>query len=124
MTRRTFLGLLAAGPVALRWLLPGELEAAAPIGRRGERYPLVGPYDYALKKNYRTVYRYLNAVDIGHAQLAEVLLTTRDEERAIHRIEHDTWDMVREMFLDPRKAPRLAPAEETIAPERDRKSVV
>ena len=117
MNRRTFLGLLAAAPVALRLPLPGELEAAAQIERRGELYPLVGPYNYALKKNYRTVYRYLNAVDIGHAQLAEVLLTTRDEERAIHRIEHDTWDMVREMFLDPRKAPRLAPAEETIAPE-------
>src|SRR2546425_9122646 len=70
MNRRTFLGLLAAAPVALRLPLPGELEAAAQIERRGELYPLVGPYNYALKKNYRTVYRYLNAVDIGHAQLA------------------------------------------------------
>src|SRR2546426_8697385 len=117
MNRRSFLGLLAAAPVAQRLPLLGELEAAAQIERRGELHPLVGPYNYALKKNYSTVYRYLNAVDIGHAQLAEVLLTTRDEERAIHRIEHDTWDMVREMFLDPRKAPRLAPAEETVAPE-------
>src|SRR3989442_3219614 len=117
MNRRSFLGLLAAAPVAQRLPLLGELEAAAQIERRGELHPLVGPYNYALKKNYSTVYRYLDAVDIGHAQLAEVLLTTRDEERAIHRIEHDTWDMVREMFLDPRKAPRLAPAEETIAPE-------
>jgi hypothetical protein len=118
MNRRSFLGLLAATPVALGALRQDGLEAWAQVERRGEIYPLVGPYNYALRKNYPTVYRYLNAVDAGHAQLAEVLLTARgDEERAIHRIEHDAWNFVKEMFLDPRKAPRLALPEETVAPE-------
>ncbi len=118
MKRRAFLGLLAAAPVALGALRLGGLEVFAQIERRGEVFPLVGPYTYALRKNYPTVYRYLNAVDVGHAQLAEVLLTSHgDEARAIRRIEHDTWNMVKEMFLDPRKAPRLAVAEETFAPE-------
>src|SRR5207245_9910432 len=62
MNRRSFLGLLAAAPVAQRLPLLGELEAAAQMERRGELHPLVGPYNYALKKNYSTVYRYLNAV--------------------------------------------------------------
>jgi len=118
MNRRRFLGLAAAAAVALRAFPLGEREAFAQIQRRGEIYPLVGPYRYALRKNFPTVYRYLNAVDIGHGSLAEVLLTSQgDEAQAIHRIEHDVWNMVREMFLDPRKAPRLEPSEETVAPE-------
>ncbi len=118
MNRRAFLGLLAAAPAGAIALRLAEVDSPAQIERRGGIYPLVGPYRFALKKNYPTVYRYLNAVDIGHAQLGEVLLTNRGgEERAIRLIERDTWNLVRAMFLDPRNAPRLAPAEETAAPE-------
>jgi len=92
-------------------------DLLAQIERRSEIYPLMGPYRFALRKHFPTVYRYLNVVDIGHAELAEVLLTTKDEDRAIHRIEHDVWNEVKTMFLDPRKAPRLEPSEETVAPE-------
>ena len=115
MKRRTFLGWLAAAPVALRL---GEIAGVAQIERRSEIYPLAGPYRFALRKQFPTVYRYLNVVDIGHAELAEALLTSGgDEARSIHRIEQEAWNKVREMFLDPRKAPRLEPAEETVAPE-------
>jgi len=118
MNRRTLLGLLAAAPAALAASRLGELAMFAQIERRSEIYPLVGPYRFALRRHFPTVYRYLNAVDIGHAELAEVLLTSSgDEARAIRRIEDGVWNEVKEMFLDPRKAPRLSPAEETVAPE-------
>ncbi len=118
MNRRAFLSLLAASPLTRATLELGGLDAFADIERRSEIYPLVGPYLYALRRNYPTVYRYLNAVDIGHAQLAEVLLTDHgDEAHAIYLLEHVAWNNVRQMFLDPHKAPRLAPAEETVAPE-------
>ncbi len=118
MNRRAFLSLLAATPSTLAALELGNRHAFADIERRSEIYPLVGPYTHALKKNYPTVYRYLNAVDIGHAQLAEVLVRNpANEELTIHLLEHVAWDNVTQMFLDPRRAPRLAPAEETVAPE-------
>lgn len=118
MNRRAFLSLLAASPLTLATLELGGLDAFPDIEPRSEIYPLVGPYLYALRRNYPTVYRYLNAVDIGHAQLAEVLLTDHgDEAHAIYLLEHVAWNNVRQMFLDPHKAPRLAPAEETVAPE-------
>ena len=113
MNRREVFRLLALAPATL---LARE-TLLAQIERRSEMYPLVGPYRFALRKNYSTVYRYLNVIDIGHAELAEVLLTVGDEQRAVELIEHRTFDRVTRMFLDPRKAPRLAPSEETIAPE-------
>ncbi|MGH9805406.1 MAG: hypothetical protein ACRD4D_09570 [Candidatus Acidiferrales bacterium] len=110
MYRRGFLRLLLLSPA----LAPALLRAE----RRSLPYPLVGPYNFALRKNYPTVYRYLNVVDIGHGELAEVLLTNRrGEEYAVHRLEHVTFNRVSEMFLDPRRAPRLQPHEETVAPE-------
>jgi hypothetical protein len=118
MNRRAFLGVIAATPSTLAAFELGGREAFAKIERRREVYPLVGPYLYSLRANYPTVYRYLNAVDIGHAQLAEVLVTNpANEERTIYLLEHVQWNNVRQMFLDPPKAPRLAPAEETVAPE-------
>jgi hypothetical protein len=114
MNRRSFLGGLVLAPLAAHL---AKLEALAQIERRSEMYPLVGPYRFALRKNYPAVYRYLNAMDIGHAELAEGLLTHRgDEARAIQRIEQGVWSEVRTMFLDPSRAPRLAVEEETIAP--------
>jgi len=85
MNRRAFLSLLAATPSTLTALELGSRHAFAHIERRSEIYPLVGPYTHALEKNYPTVYRYLNAVDIGHSQLAEVLVrNSANEELTIH----------------------------------------
>ena len=112
MNRRHLLKMLALAPAALA--APRHLFAQ--IERRSEMYPLVGPYNFALRKHYNTVYRYLNVVDIGHADLAETLLTARSEQQAIHQIERVTFDRVSRMFLDPRLAPRLVPAEFTVAP--------
>ena len=114
MNRRAFLTRMGAGAAAL-WV---HRDLVAQIERRSEICPLVGPYRYALRKNFPTVYRYLNVVDIGHAELAEVLLTSRgDEASSLRQIEEGVWNKVKEMFLDPRKAPRLEPMEETVAPE-------
>ncbi len=110
MRRRTVLQFVALSPL----LLPAWARAE----RRGSAFPLVGPYNFALRRNYQTVYRYLNVVDIGHAELAEILLThVGHEDESVHLIEHGTFERVTGMFLDPRRAPRLAPSEETVAPE-------
>lgn len=110
MHRRRALQILLLSPM----LAPALVRAE----RRSLPFPLVGPYNFALRKNYPTVYRYLNVVDIGHAELAEVLLTNRrGEEYAIERLEEVAFERVREMFLDPQRAPRLQPHEETVAPE-------
>lgn len=109
MKRRTLLGALAFGHAALP--LYGQIE------RRGAMYPMVGPYTNALRENFNAVYRYLNVIDIGHGELAEVLVTTRSEERAIELLEKQAFARVATMFLDPRKAPNLAVHEETVAPE-------
>lgn len=109
MNRRTMLGALAFGHAALP--LYAQLE------RRGAMYPMVGPYTNALRKNFNTVYRYLNVIDIGHGELGEVLVTTRSEEHAMELLENRAFARVTAMFLDPRKAPNLAVHEETVAPE-------
>ena len=109
MKRRMILGALAFGHAALP--LFGQIE------RRRAMYPMVGPYTNALRKRFNTVYRYLNVIDIGHGELAEVLITTRSEERAIELLEQQAFARVSAMFLDPRKAPNLAVHEETVAPE-------
>ncbi|HEX2714334.1 MAG TPA: hypothetical protein VHM88_19245, partial [Candidatus Acidoferrales bacterium] len=91
MNRRNFLGWLAAAAVGQLRL--GELAAQRKIERRSEIYPLVGPYRFALRKRFPTVYRYLNVVDIGHAELAEALVTSDgDEARSMHCIEDEVWN--------------------------------
>lgn len=118
MNRRKVLQVLGLGPTTLAPLLLGRSEALAQIERRRALYPMPGPYTFALRKHYPTVFRYLNVIDIGHAELAEILLTeTRGEERAVVLLENGTFNRVTAMFLDPRKAPRLGVAEESVAPE-------
>ena len=114
MNRREALKTLAVG--AATFAARGAL--AAQIERRNAVYPMPGKYTGALRKKFNVVYRYLNAVDIGHGELAEVLVTSaRNEERSIKLLEQDAFARVSQMFLDPRKAPRLAVSEETVAPE-------
>lgn len=115
MNRRSFLALLAAAPAALHL---DCRSAFAQMARRGEVFELVGEYNFSLRKLYPTAERYMNVIDIGHAELAEILITGRgDESRAIPRIENDLWNKVSAMFLNPAKAPRMAVSEEIIAPE-------
>lgn len=115
MNRRRFLSLLATMPAALR---VAQLDAFAQIPRRSEIFGLVGKYNFALRKYYPKAERYMNVIDIGHAELAEILITGRGEEsRTVPHIEKDLWNKVAAMFLDPKKAPRLAVSEEIIAPE-------
>ena len=115
MNRRRFLALLAATPAALHL---AQRRALAQIPRRSEIFELIGKYNFSLRKLYPTVERYMNVIDIGHAELAEILITGRgDESRTVPRIERGLWNKVSAMFLDPRKAPRLAISEELIAPE-------
>ncbi len=115
MNRRRFLALLAATPAVFHL---ARRRALAQIPRRSEIFELVGKYNFALRKRYPTVERYMNVIDIGHAELAEILITRRgDESRSVARIETDLWSKVSAMFLNPAKAPRLAVSEEIIAPE-------
>jgi hypothetical protein len=114
MKRREAIKAVALGAAALT--APGNLLAQ--IERRGAMFPMPGKYTDALRKKFNVVYRYLNAVDIGHGLLAEVLVTNYgNEERAVNLLEDDGFQSVSRMFLDPRKAPRLAVHEETVAPE-------
>jgi hypothetical protein len=118
MKRRTLLRYLAAGAAAGAAHELLALPALAQWEKRSAFYPLPGKYTFALRRNFPTVYRYLNVIDIGHAELAETLHLNRGrEDRAIHLLEHGAFEQVKEMFLDPRKAPRLAVHEETVAPE-------
>ncbi|MGH9790733.1 MAG: hypothetical protein ACRD5W_05935, partial [Candidatus Acidiferrales bacterium] len=117
MNRRRALEILAFSHATLPALLPAARAATAQIERRGAMYPMVGPYTNALRERFNVVYRYLNVIDIGHGELAEVLVTTDSEVRAVQRIEHGTFGRVTKMFLDPAKAPNLAVHEETVAPE-------
>ncbi len=115
MNRRRFVTLLAAAPAALHF---ARRSAFAQIPRRSEVFELVGKYNFAVRKLYPTVDRYMNVIDIGHAELAEILVTGHDDEaRTVPRIEHHLWNRVSAMFLDPKKAPRLAVSEDVIAPE-------
>jgi hypothetical protein len=115
MNRRRFLTLLAATPAALPL---ARRSAFGQIPRRSEIFELVGKYNFALRKFYPTAERYMNVIDIGHAELAEILITGRGEESGnVPRIELGLWNRVSAMFLDPKKAPRLAVSEELIAPE-------
>jgi len=109
MRRRTMLGILAFGG--------STLPVLAQMERRGATYPMVGPYTNALRKHFNVVYRYLNVIDIGHGELGEVLITERDEARAVEQLEQRAFARVSGMFLEPRKAPNLAVHEETVAPE-------
>jgi hypothetical protein len=114
MNRREAIKAVALGAAALS--APAQLLAQ--IERRNAMFPMPGKYTDALRKKFNVVYRYLNAVDIGHGLLGEVLITNRDNEgRAVNLLEDDGFQSVSRMFLDPRKAPRLAVHEETVAPE-------
>ncbi len=94
------------------------LALAAQFERRSGIMYLKGCYNFATGRAYSQVNAYLNVIDIGHGELAERLLTNpAKEDRTVKLIEQDLFEEVRPMFLDYRRAPRFAPAEETVAPE-------
>lgn len=112
MNRRTAIKLFGTGTMA------AALPAWAQIEKRNAMFPLAGPYNYALRRSFNVEYRYLNVIDIGHGELAEILITSRgDEARAVERIEGELFSKVTRLFLNPSKAPNMAVHEETVAPE-------
>ncbi len=112
MDRRTAMQML--GISALTTAVP----SLAQVERRNAMFPLVGKYNYALRRRFNVEYRYLNVIDIGHGELAEILITqSGNEGRAVELIEGDLFSKVTRLFLNPSKAPNMAVHEETVAPE-------
>jgi hypothetical protein len=105
------------------WKLFGMvmLVLLLPLSARGEKreaiFYLPGEYNYATQRVYPEFNAMLNVIDIGHGALAEILVTTKDEAKAIERIEKGLFNRVSRMFLGKESRPRFSPSEETIAPE-------
>ncbi|MFY9270607.1 MAG: hypothetical protein WAO55_12775, partial [Candidatus Manganitrophaceae bacterium] len=91
--------------------------AEARIEKREAIFYLPGNYNFATQKAYPEFDDMLNIIDIGHGALAEILITTKDEAKAIEMIEEGLFNRVARMFLGKQSRPRFSPSEETIAPE-------
>ena len=91
--------------------------AEARLEKREATFYLPGKYNFATQRVYPEFNAMLNIIDIGHGQLAEILITEEDETKAIRRIEEDLFNQVARMFLGQQKRPRFSPSEETIASE-------
>lgn len=87
------------------------------LEKREAIFYLYGKYNFATRRVYPEFNDMLNIIDIGHAQLAERLVSAESEEEAVKLIEDDLFKMVTKMFLGESRRPRFAPSEETIAPE-------
>lgn len=104
----------------ISWVAASMLLAStawAQFERREAIFYLYGHYNYATQRAYPEFNDMLNIIDIGHAELAERLVTAKGEAEAITRIEEDLFAMVTQMFIGKKRRPRFSPAEETIAPE-------
>lgn len=93
------------------------LPVEARIEKRESIFYLPGRYNFATQRVYPELNAMLNVIDIGHGALAEILITTKDEARAIELIEKDLFNRVARMFLGKEPRPRFSPSEETVAPE-------
>jgi hypothetical protein len=93
------------------------ISSAWTLERREEIFYLYGPYNFATREVYPEFDAMLNVIDIGHAELAERLVSNRSEEEKIESIDEDLFRMVKRMFLGQKRRPRFSPAEETVAPE-------
>ncbi len=98
-------------------LFSAVLPAEARIEKRESIFFLPGKYNFATQRAYPEFNAMLNIIDIGHGELAEILITTKDEAKAIERIEKELFNRVARMFLGKQARPRFAPSEETVAPE-------
>ncbi len=99
------------------FLFCGVSPAEARVEKREAIFYLPGKYNFATQRIYPEFNDMLNIIDIGHGALAEILITTKDEAKAIRLIEEDLFNQVARMFLGKQPRPRFSPSEETIAPE-------
>jgi hypothetical protein len=99
------------------FLLGAVFPAEARFEKREAILYLPGKYNFATQRAYPEFNAMLNIIDIGHGQLAEILMTEKNETKAIQLIEEELFNQVTRMFLGQQKRPRFSPSEETIAPE-------
>lgn len=90
---------------------------AQPLEKREAIFYLPGKYNFATRRVYPEFNALLNIIDTGHAELAEILATERDEAKSVRRIEQALFNDVARLFLGKEPPPRFSPSEETIAPE-------
>ena len=108
---------------SLKWLWAGCFILAAAAAAEGafEKreaiFYLPGKYNFATRRVYPEFNTLLNVIDIGHGQLAEILVTERDEAKSVPRIEKELFNEVARLFLGKEPPPRFSPSEETVAPE-------
>jgi len=102
---------------AIVFLFCAVLPAEGRIEKREAIFYLPGEYNFATRRAYPEFNAMLNIIDIGHGELAEILITTKNEAEAIERIEKELFHRVARMFLGKQARPRFSPAEETVAPE-------
>src|SRR5712692_5477182 len=98
--------LVSLGFVLL--LIAGVITAAAQWVTRDERWPMRGPWLWAVYRELPQFYRELNGIDFGHAYLAETLLHTQDPQQ----VEQARLEVLDFIF----SAPPVPPDEEMIAP--------
>jgi hypothetical protein len=95
---------LAAAVAAAGAVRPADAQWV----RRDARWPIRGPWRYALPRELPDLYREFNGIDFGHAHLAETLLRSEDRERA----EQARLEVLEFIF----SSPRVPPDEVQIAP--------
>ena len=110
---RVLSGLLAG------WLIVAgaAVAEAQTLEKREAVFYLPGKYNFATRRVYPEFNTLLNIIDIGHAGLAEILVTEHDEAKSVLRIEQALFNDVTRLILGKEPPPRLSPSEETIAPE-------
>jgi len=89
-------------------LLTGALPAQGQWITRDHRWPIRGPWLWAVPQELPQLYREFNGIDFGHVHLAETLLRTQDQQQ-VERARLEVLDFI---F----SAPSVPPDEEVIAP--------
>lgn len=87
-----------------------RFEKKPAFEKRESIFYLYGEYNFATRRVYPEFSAMLNIIDIGHAQLAERLVSAKSEEEAVKLIEEDLFEMVTKMFLGQARRPRFAPS--------------
>src|SRR5437879_66226 len=94
--------------LSLVLVLIGGVNTAAQWGTRDERWPMRGPWLWAVHRELPQFYRELNGIDFGHAFLPETLLQTQDPPQ----VEQARLEVLDFIF----SSPSVPPDEEMIAP--------
>ncbi len=106
--KKTLQDFLSMAPAFMLIAVVIPLVAYGQFVTRDKRWPLRGPWLFSLSRELPEIYREFNAIDFGHAHIAETLLLTQDFSD-VEKARLEVLAFIRSRPAVPPDEPQIAP---------------